>query len=108
MMQSDHVALAVLARVLPGPGMTSPFLSPKSQLTVTVTRTSLSYHLESFTPGTSAKWGVHIYAEYAEYGQCSILHIGFSVCILFCILQHILLHIMVHITLHIILHILTY
>ena len=58
--------------------------------------------------GSSAKWGVHIYAEYAEYGQWTILHIGFSVCILFCILQHINLHIMVHITLHIILHITAY
>ena len=59
---------------------------------------------------SSAKWGVHIYAEYSEYRQCSILHIDFSDCILFCILQHILLHIMVHITLHIssILHITAY
>jgi hypothetical protein len=32
------------------------------------------------------KWGVHIYYQYAEYGQCTPLHIGFGVCIFFCIL----------------------
>jgi hypothetical protein len=32
---------------------------------------------------TLAKWGVHIYDQYAKYGRCTILHIGFWACILF-------------------------
>jgi hypothetical protein len=39
---------------------------------------------------TSAKWGVHIYYQYAEYGQCTILHIDNRACILLCILVCIL------------------
>ncbi len=57
---------------------------------------------------TSAKWGVHIYAEYAEYRQWTILHVDLSNCILFCKLQHIILHITLHIMLHIMLHTTSY
>ncbi len=38
----------------------------------------------------SAKWGVHIYYQYAEYGQCTIQHIDNRACILLCILVCIL------------------
>ena len=46
-------------------------------------------HWNKRKPSPSANWAVHIYAEYAEYRPCSILHIGIRVCIFFCILLHI-------------------
>jgi hypothetical protein len=36
--------------------------------------------------GTPAKWGVHIYDQYAKCAPCTILHLDFGVYIFFCIL----------------------
>ena len=49
---------------------------------------------------TSAKWGVHIYAKYAEYTPVSILHIenGFAYFLTYFLhILHIILHIFCHI-----------
>jgi hypothetical protein len=54
---------------------------------------------------SSAKWGVHTYAEYAKSGLVTILHIAKDLKYFFLHILHIVLQILLHI-LHTVLHIL--
>ncbi len=55
---------------------------------------------QAWGPGTSAKWGVHIYDKYAEYRPVSIRHIANGFAYFLTYFLHIL-HIVLHISCHI-------